>query len=424
MTQREIEQAITAPKRAVVWKPRTFQALTYRNYRFLWLGQLGSSSSMWMEQVARPWLMLELTGSAVALGLVVAVRMVPMLTFGLLAGVVADRFDRRRVFLLCQTLSTSVHLATAVLIFSGVIQPWHVYALAFTMGTALAFNQPARQALIPSLVDGEHLTNAIALNTVAMNMMRIIGTSAGGVLIAVVGLGNVYLLNSVLYSWAVMMTLLIRVPSDRQPDRTHESMWNSLTQGLRYAWGNRVALGAISLATALFVFMPYSSIFIPLFAREVLKTGSSGVGFLMAATAVGALSGALTVATIGHFRRRGRILVTGVILFGAGLIAFSGVSWLHLLPLSYLIIAMVGLMQTSYMSINNAVLLESAPAAMHGRIMSLMSLDRGLIPLGAMIAGFLAASAGPQVGLIIFGGLCIFTASAVAVLIPTVRRID
>ena len=406
-------------------KAKTFQALSYPNYRLLWLGQLGASASLWMEQVARPWLMLELTGSAVALGLVSAARMVPMLIFGLLAGVVADRFDRLRILFLCQIASTAVHVATAVLILSHLIQPWHVYVLAFAMGTSMAFNQPARQALIPSLVDREHLTNAVALNTVAMNMMRIAGTSVGGILIATLGLGNVYLLNAALYVWVIVVTLKIRVPSDRQPTHLQESMWASYTQGLRYAWHNRIALGSISLAVALFLFgLPYASVFIPLFARDVLKTGSFGMGSLMATTGAGALLGALAVATLGSLRRRGRILIAGVVLFGASLIAFSTVSWLHVLPLSYLTIAVVGLVQTSYMSINNTVLLESAPPGMHGRVMSLMSLDRGLVPLGAMFAGFLAASVGPQAGLIIFGSLCIFTATVIAILIPSLRQID
>ncbi|MEE8370116.1 MAG: MFS transporter, partial [Dehalococcoidia bacterium] len=336
-----------------------------------------------------------------------------------------DRFDRRRILLVVQTVTASIHLTTAILVLSGAIQPWHVYVLGFTMGSSMAFNQPARQALIPSLVDKEHLTNAIALNTVAMNTMRIVGTAVGGILIGTVGVGNVYLLNVVLYAWLIIMTFKIQVPSSRQPERPRESMLGSLTEGLRYARQNRAALGAIALATALFLFgMPYVSIFIPLFAIDVLKIGSFGMGLLMMSTGVGALLGALTIATIGNIRHRGRILIMGVILYGATLIAFSSVSFLHVLPLSFVLIGVVGLLGTSYMSINTTVLLGSAPPEMHGRIMSLTSLDRGLVPLGAMMAALLAASVGPQWGLIIFGSLCIFTASAIALLIPSIRQID
>lgn len=421
----EIEEALPPSRPQTAWKAKTFQALSYPNYRLLWFGQLGSSASMWMEAVARPWLILQLTGSAVALGLVSASRMIPMLVFGLLAGVIADRFDRRRILLVCQTATTSIHLTTAVLIFTGLIQPWHVYVLSFSMGTSMAFNAPARQAMIPSLVEKGDLMNAIALNTVAMNIMRIVGTALAGVLIFTVDLGNVYLINGILYAWVILMTFMIRVPSNRPPERVRESMWGSLTEGLRYARDNRVALGAISLAVALFLFgLPYASIFIPLFALEVYDIGSWGMGSLMAATGAGALMGALAVATVGHFRHRGRLMIMGVILFGVSLIAFASVSYLHFLPLAYVIIAFIGLMQTSYMAINSTVLLESAPPGMHGRMMSLMSLDRGLIPLGAMIAAFLAASVGPQTGLMIFGGLCILTASAIAILIPSVRSID
>lgn len=416
---------VPATVRGVPWRVRTFSALSFPGYRYLWLGSLGASTSTWMEQVARPWLILELTGSAAALGLVLAARMVPLFLFGLLAGVVADRYDRRRILIICRSVTTSTHIATAVLIFSGVIQPWHVFALAFTTGTSMAFNQPARQALISSLVDKEHLTNAIALSNVVTNTMRIVGTAGAGILIAVIGLGNVYLLNGILYAWTVLMTLMIRVPSERQIVRVRESMWASFTEGLRYARQNHVALAAISLATSMYLFgLPYTSIFIPLFARDVFETGASGMAFLMTATGAGALVGALTIASMTSIRRRGYILIAGVTMFGAALILFSTVSWLNLIPLSYAVIAVVGLMGTSYMSLNNVVLLESSSGEMHGRIMSIVALDRGFVTLGGVIAGFLAAAVGPQVGLIVFGGLCILTATTVAILIPSLRRID
>lgn len=414
-----------AIRRKAAWRPSTFQALGNRNYRLLWLGQLGSSASMWMEQVARPLLILDLTGSAAMLGLVMATRMVPMLTFGLLAGVVADRFDRQKVLMLCQTSTLLVHLATALLILTGLIEPWHVFALAFAMGTAMSFNQPARQALIPSLVGRENLTNAIALNTVAMNTMRIVGASMGGVLAVVLGLAGLYLLNSGLYVITIIMTVMIQVPPDGQVRRVAQSMASSLGESLRYAAQNQVVLGALAMAIALFTFgLPYQSVFIPLMVKQVFEASDAWVGYLMSATGIGALCGALTVATISRPQRRGLFMAAGAILFGTMLIVFSLSAQLALVPLAFVVIALVGALQTSYMAINNTVILESSPSEMHGRVSSLLSLDRGLIPLGATIGGFLAEFLGPVAGLIVFGSLCIAAALVIVVFVPAVRRIN
>lgn len=161
---------------------QTFQALRYYNYRLLWLGSLGHSIGMWMDQIARSWLIWELTGSPALLGLVNAAGGLPMLIFGIWGGVAADRFDRRKILLICQAATWFMYLDLAVLITSGQVQVWHIFANAFLMGTAVAFNMPTRQSMIPGLVPPEMLGNAIGLNVLAMNSTRVLGPTIAGVM--------------------------------------------------------------------------------------------------------------------------------------------------------------------------------------------------------------------------------------------------
>ncbi|MFQ5879328.1 MAG: MFS transporter [Dehalococcoidia bacterium] len=403
---------------------RTFQALAYPDYRLLWLGQVGSSASQWMDQVVRPILVLELTGSAVQLGLVSALRMAPMLAVGLVAGAVADRFDRRRILVLAQATTMAVFFIIAFLVLSDGIAMWQVYITTLAMGTANAFNQPARQALIPSIVPREHLANAVALNSVAFNITRVVGASLAGILILPLGIGGVYFLSGVLMLVVTMLTSLISVRWQVGPAAL-PPFWRSLGEGLAYAGRERAVLAIVVLTLVIFVFsMPFQSVFIPLLARDELGIGDSGVGFLIAVTGAGALLGALVLASLGRLHRRGILMVAGSGALGLALAGFAISSWLPWLVLPFLLVALVGALQMALMPISNSFLLETTPPALHGRVMSLLSLDRGFITLGAVIAGFLAAAAGPQWGLIIMGALGAGSAALVAVLFPLMRRVD
>lgn len=399
----------------------TFTSLRHRDYRFLWLGQIGHSASLWMEQVIRPVLILELTDSALMVGLVVATRMFPMLVFGLPAGVVADRLDKRRVLLACQTVTMSMHFLLAFLVLRGVVEPWHVFATALVSGTSMSFNQPARQSLIPRLVPDEDLPNAISLNTAAMNVMRIAGGGMAGVLLIPLGVGSVYLLNGFLYVGVMIMTYAIRMPSTAAMARPTESWVDDLKEGIGFAVGNRTILYVIAPALILFVFgFPYQSVFVPLLAVKTLGLGESGVGALVAITGVGALMGSLTMASRRGLRRRGPLMLLFLGGFSGSLLLLSLSNWLALAVVALLI---TGSMGVSYVALANTILLELTPRELHGRVMSLMSFDRGLVPLGAIIAGVLASSLGPQHGLMVMASICLLLTAAVATMAPTLRRL-
>jgi MFS family permease len=196
--------------------PNTFRALHYPDYRYLWLGQLGHSAAMWMEQVVRPLLILELTDSALQVGFVVALRMVPQLLFGLLAGVIADRYSKQRVLMMSQTVTLVMHLTLAILILTKHIEVWQVFITAFISGASMAFNQPARQSMIPCLVPVEILLNAIALNTAAMNTMRVLGAGLAGSLLIFMDFGEIYLLNAAIFVFVLSMTAQ-RIPVPWMP---------------------------------------------------------------------------------------------------------------------------------------------------------------------------------------------------------------
>jgi MFS family permease len=303
----------------------TFHSLGYRDYRLLWLGQVGASASMWMEQVARPLLIFELTGSALMVGLVTATRMLPQLLVGLWAGVVADRADKRQILLTSQLVTLMTHFATAVLILGGLIEPWMVFATTFIAGSSMAFNQPARQSLIPRLVPTESLANAIALNSAAMNVMRIGGASAAGLILIFFDLGDLYLVQAFLYVWVITWTYQISVRTQAGRLRPRTTMLDDLGEGFSAVREDRAILYLLGLSLILFVWgFPYQSVFVPLIALEVLDIGRSGAGLLVSLTGVGALVGSPTVATVGDSaRRRGALMLGQIIVYSIALLTFA-----------------------------------------------------------------------------------------------------
>jgi MFS family permease len=386
----------------------------------MWLGQLGHAATMWMEQVVRPLLILELTGSPLQVGFVVAVRMIPQFLFGLLAGVVADRYNKRRVLMLSQSITMIMHLTLAILILTGSIVVWHVFVTAFISGGSMAFNQPARQSMIPRLVPSDTILNAVALNTSAMNTMRVLGAGLAGVLLIFFDYGHVYLLNAIIFIFVIWMTAKIALVEETVVDNK-TSILHDLMEGFRYMAANRRVLYLVGMALILFVVgQPYQQVYVPLLALSVLHIGPSGAGWMLALTGLGALIGSLTMASIRQLPRRGLILMSFLIIFGLALLLLSQSRW-FLLSAIALIIA--GGMTTTYHSLNISLLLEQSPQNFHGRVLSLMSLDRGFVSVGAVMAGGLAEALGPQFGLAVIALTCIGITVPLFFFIPALREI-
>lgn len=378
----------------------TFRALRHRNFRLLWLGQTGHSATMWMDQVARAVLILELTDSALMLSLVIATRLLPILLFGLIAGAVADRSDRKKVLVTTQGVTFGTYVFLGAVTVFGFVETWHVFATALVSGTAMAFNQPVRQSLIPMTVPREDLLNAIALNSTALSLMRIGGGSVAGLLLIVMDVGEIYLVTSSIYIGVIVSTSMMSFPP-REVAKAKTALTDDLREGFAYVAANPTLLLVTGLALILFILgFPYQQVFVPLLATDTLGLGDSGVGFLMGATGFGAFAGSLFVAAKSDIRRPGLQLAINMLIFGVALTAIS----LQATVLgTALFLAVAGSMTVTYMSLTNSILLEHSTPEMHGRVMSLLSLDRGLIPLGAILGGVLASAIGIRPGLFVLG---------------------
>ena len=386
----------------------TFSSLRIRDYRYLWFGQVCHAFALWMEQVARPLLVLEITGSAAHLGGVVAMRTLPQLFFGVWAGVVTDWFDRRRVLLIDKSLVLLLELTFASLLLSNNLQLWHIYVAMFLRGTLMAFDQPARQSLIPTIVPADRVTNAVALLSATQNTMRIAGAAAAGFSLAFLGIKGTFAMLPIIYVGAVVATYLLHVPpmAKRTEPRTAGNALKDLVEGGRYAIQEPAIRGILLLSLVYFTFgMSYMQVFAPLFAVDVLEIGEGGLGFMLSLSGVGALVAALIIAN-RQPRRLGLIMPAVVTLFGGLLIAFALATYLPRpvgLVLPLVLIMLVGSMQTTYFSLSNAMLLHSAPEHMRGRVISLLSLDRAMTTMGAAFAGFLAEWVGAQPAQAVFG---------------------
>ena len=397
-----------------------FAALRHRNYRLYWIGSLVAHTGDWMDQIALGWLMWQLTGSGTYLGIMAFCRAFPILLFTLFGGALADRFERRRLMQGTQTFAMLLALLLALLVWTDVVQVWHVLAIAALRGIMLSINLPTRQALLSDIVSREHLSNAIALNSASMNLTRVLGGSLGGLLITVVGTAGVFLFNGLSFIILIVSLAMMTIPAvERSGSRRH--FVRSIGEGLRYVRQHDVLRSLIVLALVPMVFgMPYMTL-LPMFADEVLGISNEGYGLLVSCVGLGALCGALTIAALADYRRRGRLMLVMMILFGGMLIVFSRSSY----PLlSFLLLFGVGAGQTSYMALNQTMLQTHASDEMRGRVLSVFFLNRGMVPLGTVAAGFASEAIGPQWTVTIMGAAVVALALLTLIRVPRLRMLE
>ena len=417
------EAAREAPERAGV-----FSSLRYRDYRLLWFGVASHSAALWMEQIARPYLVYELTGSPAQLGAVVVARTLPQFAFGVFAGVAIDWFDRKRVLQLSQTAAFVLNVGFAALLLAGLLELWHVYAAAAIRGATMAFDQPARQSLVPATVPADRVTNAIALFSATQNTMRILGTAASGFAIAAIGVEGAFVAIAAVYAGTVSATSLLRVAPHAPPAASGAgAMLGGLGEAMRFAWRTPAIRGAIALALVYFAFgLSFMQLFAPLFALDVLGVGAFGFGVMMSLTGAGSLLGALAIASRSP-RRLGLLAPLMAMCFGGLLILFAlstylpgalGRGWIAL-PLALVFAA--GLFQSGVFALVQVMVLDAAPDRMRGRLMGLLAFDRATMMAGAAAGGVLAEKVGVQPAQILYALLVVAGALAVLVLAPGFR---
>ena len=298
-----------------------FDSLHGRDFRWFWLARLSASASMEMGSVAQGWLVYEMTGSALALGWVSAARSVARLILSLYGGTLADRFQRRQVLLWSRAAMLLNVLGIAVLILTGAIRVWHLVAYSFLSGVISSLMMPAQKALLAQLVGRENLLNAVSLTSVGMGLMGIVGASLAGFVIASAGAEGVYFAIAALYVWALFA--LSRLPSGDVTQGGKRSMWGDLRAGLRYLNCTPVMLPLLGIAIARVLFGWSYRTLMPVYADEVLQLGARGLGILSAAPSVGSLLGSLTLASLGDFRGKGKVLLWSGLVMGLALVGFS-----------------------------------------------------------------------------------------------------
>lgn len=402
----------------------TFISLKFRDYRYLSFGQFGTSMGMWMDQVARGWLIYEMTGSPFLLGLTGALKAIPMLFLGAFAGVLADRYSRKFQIIAAESMTGILHLALAILIVTGTVEIWHILLSALLAGVAMCFHQPARVVMISDLVDGKHLHNAIALNSFIFNLSRTIGPSIAGILVAVIGVGSSYFVQSFVYLLTILSTSQIKEPPPEQrgiqAGERRASVFHDLMEGLKYIRSDPVifALLGITIIPS-FLGHPYQSL-MPIFAKDVLQVGPQGLGLLLSFSGIGAITGALFVSFLSQGQRLGSYMLALAIIFSSVLVFFA-LSPFFALSLALLII--IGFAHTGYNVLNNTLIQTHSMAQFRGRVIGVYFLDRGMMPLGTFMAGAMAASMGAPFTVGLLGASCAILIGVIAILTPGIRRL-
>jgi MFS family permease len=397
-----------------------FRTLKYRNYRLFFGGQLISLIGTWMQQVALIWLVYRMTNSPFLLGVVGFSGQMPSFVLSPVAGVLADRLNRHRILVLTQTLSLVQASILAALTLSGSLAVWHVIVLSLFLGIINAFDIPTRQAFLLEMIEKrEDLSNAIALNSSMFNAARLLGPSIAGIVIAALGEGLCFLLNAVSYL-AVIGALLAMKLTPRQPEKNPESVLSAVADGFRYVF-RFAPIRSILLLLALvsIMGMPFT-VLMPIFARDILHGGPHTLGFLMGSIGVGALTGALILASRKNAVGLTRWIPAASGLFGAGLVAFSlsSTAWLSIGLLFF-----VGLGMMVQMASSNTILQTIADDDKRGRVMSFYTVSfMGMAPFGSLLAGSLAGTIGAPQTLLISGIACILGAAVFTANLPVLRK--
>lgn len=392
--------------------------LVYPAFRMLMLGTLASSSAFWMYQVAVGWLALQMTDSPFFVGMAGFAGGIPLLLISLPAGVLIDRYDRRVVLMLAQVGVLTVSALFALLVGMDRIAPWSMLVLVATYGTVMSFIFPTRTAIVPSLVERHDLANAIALNAAGQNATRVIGPSLAGVLIGVLDVPATFAFAAVLQAFALLATS--RLPSNAaEVTARGVSMWASLAVGLRVVMRSPhlTALIVLALAPTVLV-MPYINL-MPVFARDELGLGSSGLGILLASTGLGTVAGSLSVARAGRGTIfRGAQLISAAI-FGVTVLLFA-VTPQVVLAVALLFVA--GWSSAAFLALNQTVLQLSVDDDVRGRVISIYMLTWGVLPFGQLLVGGLASMLGTPLALVVS---CLAALACVAIIaqrFPSLRE--
>lgn len=398
--------------------PAMFRSFQSRDFALFWSGNFLSNTGTWMQNIALGWLILIVTNSPFLLGLNGFLSQAPVLIFALPGGAIADRLDRRKLMLTTQTAMMLLALLLAVLTSFGHIKIVEILFISLLTGVATALNYPAYQALIPDLVERDDLMNAIALNSAQFNMSRAMGPTLAGLALGTLGAAACFYLNTVSFLALIIALLMISIPPLEAREGTR--FWESMLDGLRYVNENRLLVVLLTVPAFLSLLALPFIVLMPVFARDLLKVGAAGLGYLMGGAGVGAVVAALFIASRGTPRNRGGYILASACLFSAALILFAQARsfwW------AFCLLIVVGATMVGTFTLTNTTLQTTTPPHLRGRIMSLFSMAMtGLLPFGSLQAGAVAEVLGARFALSFGAGVCLVYFLTLWILLPRIRK--
>jgi predicted MFS family arabinose efflux permease len=364
---------------------RVFKAFHYRDFRLMWIGACMSSIGTWMQIVAQGWLIYRLSHSAFLLALDQFLAGIPIFLFSLIGGVVADRTERRKILLVSQYIQMASAATLTILVALGLTHVWPILCLSFVSGLAQAFGGPAYQALIPTLVDREDMPNAIALNSIQFNLAVTVGPALAGITLARLGEKWCFGLNAL--SFLAPVISLSIISARYLPEKSGESMYKSLKQGIHFIWHQGAMVALIILAFSMtFLSMPMRT-YIPVFVKDIFHRGPETYGNLLSLMGVGSIFGSLGVASLGNISKKGRFALSLLLLLGAGI---AGFSLSKFLPVSYAMLLLVGASMMAVFATVTSLVQLNVTNEMRGRVMSVYNFAfRGGMPFGNLVSGWL-----------------------------------
>lgn len=382
-----------------------FTALKHKNFRYYWIGMCVSLIGTWMQNIAQPWLAYTLTNSPFLLSLIGIAQFTPMLIFSLFAGVVIDKFSKKKILLFTQSASLVITLILAILVWTGKVQYWHILIMATALGIVNTVDMPSRQSVIIELVGKEDLMNAIALNSMVFNLARIVGPAIAGIVMGYAGIAICFFVNAISFCAVVISLLFIKLNSAAKKYKDNTRVLEEIKDGLKYIYHKKILLYTTLILTIVGTFAPNFNVLVPVFAKEILNQNETGFGILMSFMGFGSFLGAMFIATLSKSGPKKFIVYIVPLIVGAALI-ITGYSNVYLLTGIFL--AVTGFFFIAFTSSANSTLQLNSSNEYRGRVMSVYTLVfSGSTPVGNLYAGLFAEHFSARVGFAACGGIII-----------------
>ncbi|EHJ01312.1 major facilitator superfamily MFS_1 [Clostridium sp. DL-VIII] len=382
-----------------------FTALKHKNFRYYWIGMCVSLIGTWMQNIAQPWLAYTLTNSPFLLSLIGIVQFTPMLIFSLFAGVIIDKFSKKKILIFTQSASLVITLILAILVWTGKVQYWHILIMATALGIVNTVDMPSRQSVIIELVGKEDLMNAIALNSMVFNLARIIGPAVAGMVMGYAGIAACFFVNAISFSAVLISLFFIKLNPVTKKNKENKKVLNEIKDGLKYIYKKKTLLYTILILAVVGTFAPNFNVLVPVFAKEVLNQNEAGFGILMSFMGLGSFLGAMFIATLSKSGPKRFIINVVPLIVGAALI-ITGYTNVYLL--TGISLAITGFFFISFTSNANSTLQLNSSNEYRGRVMSIYTLVfSGSTPFGNLYAGLFAEHFSARVGFAACGGIII-----------------